>query len=337
MIQHTYIKNKVTYMNLKNILANQLPQPLCLRPKKQPLCLRPKKQPHNKNTLYQLPNLIGGDRHRTFSLTVSEPWFGHIKANRKTIEDRLNRGVFKRIKAGDTIIWKNKNLKIKTLVRFIKVYDNFKEMLVDQGIDSVLPGVTTFQEGHAVYMRYFSKQQEEENGVVAIGLKLISDENAEQDSNGQSSDNSSSDNSSSDNSSSDNQNCWEKIPDPEFKAQVFEGKLQSPYYDAIRDGIKIYEVRVNDEKRKKMKVGDYWNFRHNDDPDLPIIRTRIIEIKLYDSFADAIQNTGYAKLLPQVGSINEAIITYENFDNGNYKRDAEKYGVIRFKLCVEPN
>jgi ASC-1-like (ASCH) protein len=33
-------------------------------------------------------------------------------------------------------------------------------------------------------------------------------------------------------------------------------KLQETYYTYIKDGIKIYELRVNDEKRRKMKKNE---------------------------------------------------------------------------------
>ncbi len=115
---------------------------------------------------------------------------------------------------------------------------------------------------------------------------------------------------------------------------MFTSKLKSPYYEAVRDGIKIYEVRCYDEARKKMNVDDNWNFNHNDDSNLPIIKTKIVEIKLYPNFRSAIEETGYKSLLPEALSIEEAISIYESFDNGNYKKNGELFGVVRFKLEV---
>ncbi len=40
------------------------------------------------------------------------------------------------------------------------------------------------------------------------------------------------------------------------------------------------------------------------------------------------------KLLPNCKSIEEAIKTYNAFDNGMYEVDAKKYGVVCFKLKV---
>jgi ASC-1-like (ASCH) protein len=115
---------------------------------------------------------------------------------------------------------------------------------------------------------------------------------------------------------------------------MFTSKLKSPYYEAVRDGIKIYEVRCYDEARKKMNVDDNWNFNHNDDSNLPIIKTKIVEIKLYPNFRSAIEETGYKSLLPEALSIEEAISIYESFDNGNYKKNGELFGVVRFKLEI---
>jgi ASC-1-like (ASCH) protein len=116
--------------------------------------------------------------------------------------------------------------------------------------------------------------------------------------------------------------------------EIFSSKLQEPYYTYIRDGIKIYELRVNDEKRKKMKIGDIWKFKNANNEKLPEFNTKIIDKKIYKSFEEAIKKVGYKKLLPNSKSISEAIKTYNAFDNGMYEVDAKKYGVVCFKLKV---
>jgi ASC-1-like (ASCH) protein len=111
-------------------------------------------------------------------------------------------------------------------------------------------------------------------------------------------------------------------------------KLQEPYYTYVRDGIKIYELRVNDEKRRKMKIGDIWKFKNANNEKLPEFNTKIIDKKIYKSFEEAIKKKGYKKLLPNCKSIEEAIKTYNAFDGGMYEVDAKKYGVVCFKLKV---
>jgi ASC-1-like (ASCH) protein len=111
-----------------------------------------------------------------------------------------------------------------------------------------------------------------------------------------------------------------------------ESNLQTPYYEFVRDGVKIYELRVNDEKRQKMKEGDTWVFSHSSDKELPRYKTKITEVKLFVSFESAIDDTGYEQLLPEAKSVEEAVVTYNGFGDGAYERDAKKYGVVRFKL-----
>jgi len=94
-------------------------------------------------------------------------------------------------------------------------------------------------------------------------------------------------------------------------------------------------MRVNDEKRQQMNVGDIWKFKHAVDETLPQYNTRIIDKKIYKSFEEAINETGYEKLLPNAKSKDEAIKIYNAFDNGNYELDAKKYGVVCFRLQVE--
>ncbi len=113
-------------------------------------------------------------------------------------------------------------------------------------------------------------------------------------------------------------------------SNIHESKLQSPYFEYVRDGVKIYETRVCDEKR--MNVGDFWYFTHSSDSGLEKIKTRIVEVKIYSSFREAIVDSGVAQLLPQISDLEQAISIYESFDNGNYKLDAENFGVVKFTI-----
>jgi ASC-1-like (ASCH) protein len=129
----------------------------------------------------------------------------------------------------------------------------------------------------------------------------------------------------------------ETTPIPhQHQSNSFHGKLQTPYYEFIKQGIKIYEMRVNDDKRQKMNIGDIWKFNHATDQTLPEFNTTIIDKKIYKSFEEAINQTGYENLLPNAQSKEEAIQIYNSFDNGNYQLDAQKYGVVCFKLQLSP-
>lgn len=92
-----------------------------------------------------------------------------------------------------------------------------------------------------------------------------------------------------------------------------ESKLEDIYYNYIKNKVKIYEMRVNDDKRQQMLENDIWLFSNKNDPTKQIIKTKIIERKDYKSFEEAINDIGYKNLLPQSTSIDDAITTYEGF------------------------
>ena len=240
-----------------------------------------------KQKYIQLKNIQNGGSKKPYTITVRQPWFNLIKEGKKTVEGRLNKGLFSKLEIGDEIVWICKKLKHKIKVIKIKQYKSFSEMIKQEQLENVLPGIKNDAEGVKVYRRFYTEEDEKNYGVVAIGMS---------------------------------------------ETTVHEGKLQSPYYEYIRDGVKIYELRVYDDKRKKIKVGDEWVFKHNDDNELPEIRTKITDIKIYISFEKAIEDTGYEKLLPNAKSNEEAIKIYNAFDNGNYEKNAKEHGVVRFTL-----
>ena len=46
---------------------------------------------------------------------------------------------------------------------------------------------------------------------------------------------------------------------------VHEMKLQDVYFEKVKCGSKIYEIRLNDEKRKLINKGDFITFKKNSD------------------------------------------------------------------------
>ena len=112
-----------------------------------------------------------------------------------------------------------------------------------------------------------------------------------------------------------------------------QSSLAAPYYEYVKNGTKIYELRIYDDKRKSIKINDLWQFSSNNNKKQSFI-TKVVNIKTYKSFREAIQDTGLVQLLPQITDLEEGIKIYESFDNNNYKINAEIYGVVKFKLEV---
>lgn len=113
---------------------------------------------------------------------------------------------------------------------------------------------------------------------------------------------------------------------------IHSSDLQSPHFENISSGKKIYECRINDEKRQKMSVNHLWQLKHATNDNLSIM-TIILERKEYKNFEEAIKSVDLEQLLPGVKTVEEAIELYHSFPG--YKEKAEKYGVVIFKVIVD--
>lgn len=110
-----------------------------------------------------------------------------------------------------------------------------------------------------------------------------------------------------------------------------EMKLDTLYFNQIRSGKKIYETRVYDEKRRKIKLLDKVIFRNKDDM-TKSFEAIITELSFFPDFRQAIEEVGVKKVLPSAKSLKEGVKTYNAFDNGRYEYDAKKYGVLRMRF-----
>lgn len=111
-----------------------------------------------------------------YSEHLSEPWFTLISLGLKTIEGRLNKSRFKEMQIGDIVEWHNedfKERKVLTRITGKAEYVTFEEYLEKEGLDKCLPGMPTIEHGLSVYFKYFTKENEEMYGVVAIRMELV--------------------------------------------------------------------------------------------------------------------------------------------------------------------
>ncbi len=107
---------------------------------------------------------------------LSEPWFTLISMGLKTFEGRKNKGRFKEMQIGDIIKWYNDDFEHREILTKIVdkyEYDTFEKYLIDLTLEKCLPGVKSLDTGLSVYYKYFTKEDEQEYGVVAIKVELI--------------------------------------------------------------------------------------------------------------------------------------------------------------------
>lgn len=120
--------------------------------------------------------------YRRYFETLQEPWFSHIRDGRKIVEGRLNKSWVKELQVNDYIeftrVLSNGEddsvpQKISLIVTKIKKYPSFTAVFDDAGLEKVLPGVETYEDGIAVYRKFYSEEKEKEFGVVGIYFSLI--------------------------------------------------------------------------------------------------------------------------------------------------------------------
>jgi ASC-1-like (ASCH) protein len=104
----------------------------------------------------------------TWRMGLQEEYLEAIAEGKKKIEGRLYDEKRQRIKPGDTIIFENR---LMCIVKDIRVYSSFREMLESEGIENVLPGVKDVEEGLNVYRKFYSEERERKYGVVAIEVE----------------------------------------------------------------------------------------------------------------------------------------------------------------------
>jgi len=106
--------------------------------------------------------------------------------------------------------------------------------------------------------------------------------------------------------------------------------LDTIYFDYIKNKTKIYETRVYDGKRQKIKLLEEVTFL--DRGSKRKFKAKITELAWFPNFKKAIEPVGVKKVLPNVRSLVDGVKTYEAFDGGNYKKNAKKFGVLRMKF-----
>lgn len=106
----------------------------------------------------------------TWRMGLQEEYLMATAEGRKKVEGRLYDEKRQKIRPGDTIIFENR---LMVVVKDVRVYSSFREMLEREGIENVLPGVESVEEGVAVYRRFYPEEKERKYGVAAIEVEPI--------------------------------------------------------------------------------------------------------------------------------------------------------------------
>ena len=106
-------------------------------------------------------------------------------------------------------------------------------------------------------------------------------------------------------------------------------KLQHSPFQKIRKGIKTVELRLLDEKRQKVKVGDQIEFTNLGDQTQKIL-TRVVALHRFDSFEEMFRTLPVSAMGYDEGQIPKI----EDMERYYSKEEQALYGVIGIELAL---
>lgn len=106
-------------------------------------------------------------------------------------------------------------------------------------------------------------------------------------------------------------------------------KLSEPWYTYVRNGTKTIELRIYDQKRRNINIGDKITFTDTDG-NKPFVKV-VKGLYLYPNFKDAIVTHGLNNVIPNAKNIKEALSVYHSIPS--YKEGAIYYGVLAIDLA----
>ncbi len=109
-----------------------------------------------------------------YKSNLDAEWWSAIANGTKTVEGRINEGKFAKMKKDDVIVFVNKDTKeeVCVVVKDTIVYGNFRDMIVSEGLDNVLPSRSSVDDGVDMYLGISDYRDREILGVVAIRIAL---------------------------------------------------------------------------------------------------------------------------------------------------------------------
>ena len=109
---------------------------------------------------------------------------------------------------------------------------------------------------------------------------------------------------------------------------IHEMKLQPEYYNYILNGTKRIEIRLFDEKRQKIKIGDTIKFLK--EPELnESFNAKVVDLLRYNNFEDMFKDYDISILADKSMTKEELINVLEQFYT---KEKQEMYGVLGIKI-----
>lgn len=106
-------------------------------------------------------------------------------------------------------------------------------------------------------------------------------------------------------------------------------KLNPSPFEKIKNGTKTIELRLNDEKRRKVKKGDFIEFSNTENPAEKIL-AEVTDMYYFNDFEELYNNL----FLSECGYSKDGIKTANPKDMEKFysKEEQKKYGVVGIRV-----
>ena len=105
-------------------------------------------------------------------------------------------------------------------------------------------------------------------------------------------------------------------------------KLQEKYYNYILNGTKRIEIRLYDEKRKKLKIGDTIKFLKEPKQE-EYFQAKVIGLLIYQTLEEMLKDFDISILADKTMTKDDLKKVLEQFYS---KEEQQKYGIIGIKI-----
>ena len=113
-------------------------------------------------------------------ISCVNPWYNKICQKNKRVDGRCGEK-YNNISKGDKIEFSCKSKSCICLVTRVTHYPSFEQMLITEGLENVLPGIKTIEQGIKIYRAFYSETFEKEWGALAIAIEEDKEEDNDMD------------------------------------------------------------------------------------------------------------------------------------------------------------
>lgn len=115
--------------------------------------------------------MVGINNVKYIPFNVQEPYKTFLLRWEKTVEWRLNKGKFVSLRVWSLLQFDDAWELLE--VEKVTFYEDFRSMFECEGLKSLVPWISSIEEGIAIYRQFYTLEQEKEFWVLAFQVRVV--------------------------------------------------------------------------------------------------------------------------------------------------------------------